>query len=163
MPHPLHFCSQLMVYATDSGYPPRNTTQEARITLRITRNRYTPQFTLSTYVASIPETLQIGGSVLDIMARDDDSEVGAVWICPHPFLFIHFFIHYFILSSLQGAFSRVSYRIIGDDTASQYFSIQPETGRISVKSDLRAENIEFYSVSGVYHLPHPYQGSYITY
>ena len=67
--------TQVRVYATDSGYPPRNTTQEARVILRVTRNRHTPQFTLQSYVATVPETLQTGGSVLDVSARDADSEV----------------------------------------------------------------------------------------
>ena len=58
--------------------------------------------------------------------------------------FEHNMSHIFLL---QQPFNRVSYSIIGDDSAPAYFSISEENGEIRVKSSLAADTATSYTVS----------------
>lgn len=62
-------------YLTDTGYPPRNSTDEARIVIDITRNTGTPVFSNTQYQATISETLLVGSGVLVVNANDQDQAV----------------------------------------------------------------------------------------
>ncbi len=74
----LLYLFQLNVYATDNGFPPQNSSDEARVIIRIKRNIQGPSFTQSRYEAAVPETLDIGGSVLEVSAADRDADVSIV-------------------------------------------------------------------------------------
>ena len=50
---------------------------------------------------------------------------------------------------VQAPFNEVTYELIGDDDGPDYFQIDDKSGKISVKKDLRAENVDFYNVSGM--------------
>ena len=106
--------------AKDSGYPPKDSTNSARVQVIITKNRQAPQFTQRDYSLEVPETTQTGASVLDIQAVDNDP---------------------------PGPFNTVSYSLIGDDAATSFFGVDEKSGRVTVKRDLRTENVEFYTVS----------------
>ncbi len=105
----------------DNGFPQQNSSTPARIRMRVTRNQNAPRFDSETYEKSIPETQQTGSSVIDINAQDADPE---------------------------GPFKTITYSLIGDDAAPNFFEIEPEDGLIKVKRDLRTENVDFYNVSG---------------
>ena len=57
------------------------------------------------------------------------------------------FVLIYIYDLFQAPFNAVKYTLSGDDAGPQYFKINENTGQITVKSDLRAENVDFYNVS----------------
>ena len=66
----------MTIQATDHGYPARNSSNTARVTVRITRNRREPEFDDDPYSLAIEETLDVGKEVMRMTATDSDSEVG---------------------------------------------------------------------------------------
>ena len=72
-----YFTSYFKVHisAVDTGYPPRSSTNNARIQVLVTRNRQAPVFPNSEYGAAIEETTSVGASVIDMTARDNDEPV----------------------------------------------------------------------------------------
>ena len=104
----------------DNGFPQRNSSTAARIRMRVTRNRNAPRFDSEDYEKAIPETQQTSSSILDINAQDGDPE---------------------------GPFRTITYSLIGDDAAPTFFEIEPESGLIKVRRDLRTEKVDFYNVS----------------
>ena len=66
---------QMRVVAIDTGFPAQNSSNEARVIIRVTRNQRTPRFERSSYRKAIPETLAVGGTVIDIKATDNDPAV----------------------------------------------------------------------------------------
>ena len=52
-----------------------------------------------------------------------------------------------MVSFFQKPFNTLTYELIGDGSATSFFEINSEDGRITVSQDLRAENIEFYHVN----------------
>jgi hypothetical protein len=107
------------VIGVDGGYPAQNSSNEARVIIRINRNRDYPRFEKTSYSGAIEEKLAVGGSVIDVRAKDSDQ---------------------------QGPFSEVYYSLIGDDQGPTFFAIDEKSGRITVKRDLRTENVDFYTL-----------------
>ncbi|KAK3089813.1 hypothetical protein FSP39_006721 [Pinctada imbricata] len=103
---------QLTVMVTDNGIPVRQANSPAIVSLTVLRNQFDPFFVSSPYVATIQETTNIGTSVLQVTARDQDT---------------------------NQVFSNITYALIGDDTMPSYFSLNTVTGAISVRSSLTAE------------------------
>ena len=68
----------MYVYATDMGFPAQNSSNEAKVVIRVTRNDKTPKFERTLYTKSVPETIPIDGSVIKLNANDKDSAVS----CP---------------------------------------------------------------------------------
>ena len=73
---------QIHVLATDNGYLPRTSSNNARVQVIVTRNRMAPKFTRPEYVAEVEETKGPGSKVLDMTARDEDPSV-----CSHSYIF----------------------------------------------------------------------------
>ena len=53
----------------------------------------------------------------------------------------------FIFLFSQEIFKTLSYYLLGDDQATTFFRIAPDTGVISVARDLKTDDEEFYTVS----------------
>ena len=60
------------MYATDSGFPAQNSSNEARINVRISRNRRTPRFNQEAYSERVEEIAEVGSQVIDLNANDGD-------------------------------------------------------------------------------------------
>ncbi len=116
----LIFIPQFNVGVMDNGFPQKNSSSPARVRVRITRNRNKPRFDGGEYDKAIPETQEVGSSVMDINAQDSDAE---------------------------GPFKTITYSLIGDDASPTFFEIEPDSGLIKVKRDLKSENVDFYNVS----------------
>ena len=75
----MHFLNvsafQLNVVARDSGFPPRNSSQDARVNVRVMRNRNTPRFDRERYSEAVDERTEVGSVVIDLNANDGDSNV----------------------------------------------------------------------------------------
>ena len=63
------------MFATDSGFPARNSSNDARVTVRVQRNRQTPRFDRDSYSTSVDQRVDVGTQVLDLNANDGDSNV----------------------------------------------------------------------------------------
>ena len=61
---------QLRIIAYDTSYPNNPTT--ATLTIPVTRNVNTPEFTKTSYSAQILENSRVGFSVLEVSAKDKD-------------------------------------------------------------------------------------------
>ncbi len=116
----LIFIPQFNVGVMDNGFPQKNSSSPARVRVRITRNRNKPRFDGGEYDKAIPETQEVGSSVMDINAQDSDAE---------------------------GPFQTITYSLIGDDASPTFFEIESDSGLIKVKRDLKSENVDFYNVS----------------
>jgi len=57
------------------GFPAQNSSNEAKVVIRVTHNDNPPKFERSLYTKSVPETLPIDGSVIKMNANDKDSAV----------------------------------------------------------------------------------------
>ena len=53
-----------------------------------------------------------------------------------------------VLLSRQDRFGKISYEIIGDDTAPKYFSINPESGQVKLKEKVETDTVTEYQVRG---------------
>ena len=65
----------MYVYATDMGFPAQNSSNEAKVVIRVTHNNHPPKFDRRLYTKSVAETLPIDGSVFKMNANDRDSAV----------------------------------------------------------------------------------------
>lgn len=66
---------EMIVSGRDNGIPNRSTNINARVTINIYRNENDPFFVNTPYIRTIPETTQIGNTVLTVTARDNDDLV----------------------------------------------------------------------------------------
>lgn len=104
----------------DGGNPPLTPTgvQTATITVYVTKNDHTPYFINEPYSKDLEGTIQLGASVFQVTARDDD----------------------------RGLFGLVRYKITGDDLAPNYFQIV-DSGLISIKNVLSGVNQNQFKVN----------------
>ena len=68
---------QVNVFASDSGFPTRNSSNDARVNIRVQRNRQTPRFDRESYSGRIEQGVDVGTQVLDLNANDGDSNVSS--------------------------------------------------------------------------------------
>ncbi|XP_041364041.1 cadherin-23-like [Gigantopelta aegis] len=106
----------LFVGAYDLGSPSRQAGQESRISITVTRNRFSPVFVGDPYTVTIPETQSVGSSVALITVTDADN------VAP---------------------FNAVTLRTIGDDLAANYFSVN-SSGVVYVTGKLVSDTVHFY-------------------
>ncbi len=67
---------QIMVKATDGGSPARVSSQQARITVRVTRNANTPRWTGSLpYKTKVNENNAVNSKIFQVRADDRDPTV----------------------------------------------------------------------------------------
>ncbi|WAQ96421.1 FAT4-like protein [Mya arenaria] len=119
---------QFEVTLSDQGQPQSRTALDrATVTVTVTRNEFSPLFFNSTYYTTILESTSIGNSVMTVSAQDQDTN-----------------------------FNQLTFQVIGDDTASTYFSIaqfgtSQNTATITVRSNLANENRDRYYLWKVLH------------
>ncbi|KAL5018742.1 hypothetical protein ScPMuIL_004464 [Solemya velum] len=99
---------ELTIGVKDRGNPPRDSNQEITLTINVIRNKFGPQWRNLPYAGSVSQSVSIGDSVLAVTATDADTPL----------------------------YNIVSYSIFGDDSAPDYFEINPNNGIISVKQKL---------------------------
>ena len=63
-------CCQLTVQASDGGVPPRR--QQVKVTVTISTDKNLPSFDKDSYIANMTEDQQIGASVIQVTALDED-------------------------------------------------------------------------------------------
>ena len=69
----------MYVYATDLGFPAQNSSNEAKVIVRVTRNVHAPMFERDLYTKSVLETVPVGSNVIKLNANDRDSAVSYVF------------------------------------------------------------------------------------
>ena len=99
---------QVLVLASDGGSPPL--TDTATIEVRVQRNLRAPSMREDEYVTKIRETQPLGVDFVRIDATDADN---------------------------QSPYRDVSFRMVGDDVAREFFDVDAESGQVVVVKDLR--------------------------
>ena len=102
------------------GNPSQVSEEQATIVLRVQRNNNCPQLQAETTSASIDQNLAVDRFVLEIKATDSDPP--------------------------NTPFSQLSFELLGDDQASTFFGVDGSTGRVTVKSDLKADQAVVYQL-----------------
>ncbi|KAK3584482.1 hypothetical protein CHS0354_018067 [Potamilus streckersoni] len=102
---------------------PQSSPVNAFVIITIIRNQNTPYFINQPYTASLNENVNIGYTIMDVTARDDDGP--------------------------GTPFGQIRYSIIGDDLAPRIFSINEISGRITVFSSLTQQSAEIFQVNGM--------------
>ena len=65
----------MYVYATDLGFPAQNSSNVAKVIVRVMRNVHAPKFERDLYTKSVLETVPVGSSIIKLNANDRDSAV----------------------------------------------------------------------------------------
>ncbi|KAL3878034.1 hypothetical protein ACJMK2_035670, partial [Sinanodonta woodiana] len=110
------------VLLSDGGSSPRSAASQAQVTVNVTRNQQDPIFFNQVYVATIQESVAIGTSVIDVTAQDSDT---------------------------NSAFNQISFAVIGDDTAPNFYDVTNlggGRGRVVTKAVLSTEGKDRYVV-----------------
>ncbi|XP_067672653.1 protocadherin Fat 4-like [Haliotis asinina] len=94
---------QFGVTAVDKGFPPRFATTPASINIEVLRNNYAPRFQNLPSEITIPVTASVGVDIYTVSAVDDDA---------------------------QAPFNTVTYSLIADDHATNFFTVIRDTGQI---------------------------------
>ncbi|KAL8559117.1 hypothetical protein ACOMHN_046165 [Nucella lapillus] len=104
----------------DQGLPQsRAAIANAVVNVNILRNENPPIFFNATFSAQINETVPVGTSVIRVTATDSDT---------------------------NPQFNLISYSVIGDDTAPNYFDVNSGSGNLITTASLTTENINLYRV-----------------
>ncbi|KAL3878042.1 hypothetical protein ACJMK2_035678, partial [Sinanodonta woodiana] len=106
----------LKAQARDLGTPPL-TSPEIDVTIFVTRNKNPPYFRDDPYVSSINEDASFGYVVYRTSAGDLDT---------------------------QAPFNTLSYSIIGDDSAPNFFDINSTTGIVTLRTSVQSDTIAAY-------------------
>ncbi|XP_076458559.1 protocadherin Fat 1-like [Babylonia areolata] len=106
------------VIASDNAPSPRSSAP-VKVTINILRNNNPPQFINEPYSASFTSSIAVGTSLLTVTATDSD---------------------------LRVPFNQVTYSIIGDDAAPTFFSINTNTGVISLLRSIASDFTDIYRV-----------------
>ena len=101
---------QFRVDATDKGTPPQKSKRPAKVTITVIRNKQTPRFGNLPATISLNMSTAIGTRVFKVEGRDTDT---------------------------RKPFNELSFFIVGDDNAPQYFKID-SNGEIKVRNSLRS-------------------------
>ena len=96
--------------ASDDGSPAL--TDTTTVEVRVTRNLRHPRMREVEYETSIRETQPLGDDFLRVEASDEDN---------------------------QSPYRDVSFRLVGDDVAREFFDVDATSGRIVVIKDLRSD------------------------
>ena len=112
--------SQIVVKAWDLGTPQRPSQDSATVTVRVQRNKNCPQFQQEPFTKTIQQTKSVRSEVMKITAVDYDPQ--------------------------NTPFRKLNFTLLGDDKGPTYFRIDENTGRIYVKTDLRADTEIQYKV-----------------
>ncbi|KAI0235644.1 Cadherin-99C [Lamellibrachia satsuma] len=109
---------KLSIVALDAGNPQLRS-QVAKVTVEVIRNENSPQFEKKTYPFPIDQNVGAGKSITVVKAKDPDA---------------------------KDRFGIIRYEIIGDDTAPNYFSINPESGEVKLKKKVETDTLTGYQV-----------------
>jgi len=109
----------ITVGAYDLGTPQRVASQDATVFISVQRNQFDPVFINQPYDRTIQQDVGLGTFVVRVTATDRDT------VPP---------------------FGEVSYRLIGDDTTTQYFTFDPVSRNITVTRDLTLDTVTAYQV-----------------
>ncbi|RUS85645.1 hypothetical protein EGW08_006591, partial [Elysia chlorotica] len=109
---------QGIVRVQDRGSPVRSAARLSYVTITVLRNRFAPVFVDESCDRDLRQDLGVGTSVTRVQASDED---GA-----------------------GSQFGVVTYDIIGDDSAPVYFTVNPNTGVVSIATTLASENVDTY-------------------
>ncbi|WAQ95445.1 FAT4-like protein [Mya arenaria] len=107
----------ISVGAVDLGNPSRSAAVDANVFISVQRNQFSPEFFNDPYTRSIAQSEAVGSFVLQVTATDRDT------VSP---------------------FGDVSYRLIGDDDGTVYFSFNPTSRNITVARDLSLDTATLY-------------------
>lgn len=111
----------MYVRAYDLGVP-RLTSSVANVTVIVNRNSFTPEFLNTKYNTFLPETTPANTPVFDVTTRDRDT------VPP---------------------FNVVRHSIIGDDSATTFFTIDDVSGQITLAQSILPDTETSYRVSAV--------------
>lgn len=148
----------MTVTATDRGTPQQS--DSATITINIVRNTQSPVFTNSgQYATTIDQNLNIGTSVFTVTATDGDTVVCVVIDTQTTFVPISFCLFDAVLHDIeiqlwlfiwQTPYNVITYTAIGDGIATSYFSIDSNSGLITVRDTLTKDNSATYTVRNIF-------------
>lgn len=76
--HVFLYRPQVNSFLIDTGFPPRQSTSDAHVTITVIRDQYAPVFSNAPYKATISEALNVGGNVIMVTASDQDQVSKAI-------------------------------------------------------------------------------------
>lgn len=94
---------------TDMGIPPKKSSSQATVVVRVVRNEQTPKFSNLPEEITVNQTLPEDIMVFKVVGADEDENV---------------------------PFNRLSYSIVGDDSSPAFFQIDSVTGNVTVRREL---------------------------
>ncbi|XP_036359005.1 uncharacterized protein LOC115211772 [Octopus sinensis] len=109
----------LTIAAQDQGDPPRSSTFDAKVTIQVQRNKFSPTFTEKYIEKSISSTANPGEQIAQILASDQDT---------------------------NAPFNLITYSIEGNDEAKNYFAIDSNTGLITLKKSIGTASQSTYQI-----------------
>ena len=110
----------LRVVARDHGNPPQ-TSDVAQVNIEVLRNLKTPRFEREEYPVEITQTAEVTSKISQVKANDEDP---------------------------REQFGDVKYRVLGDDSAPNFFEVDETTGDVTVRQSVADDSETTYRVSG---------------
>ncbi|XP_076458558.1 cadherin EGF LAG seven-pass G-type receptor 1-like [Babylonia areolata] len=107
----------LRIRAEDGGTPSRTSTVDVTVLVNVIRNVNGPQFINSAITREVSQNAQVGNQIVQVTAVDADG---------------------------QGSFGVITYSIVGVDTAPTFFTIDPQTGSITLSRSLATDTLTEY-------------------
>lgn len=132
------------VLAVDQGKRPKTSSDPASIIVTVKRNDHAPEFPKGTdLIRKIRRDANVDTVIIRVQAPDNDDTVSSSIPYqsakfPHPIVFMVFF--------LKEPFRKVRYSIIGDDTAPVFFSVNAESGDITLSDSVNRDELTVYKV-----------------
>ncbi|XP_035826841.1 protocadherin Fat 4, partial [Aplysia californica] len=110
----------ISIQAEDRGIPTTRTSPtNAFVFVNVQRNDFQPIFFNASYETTIPETVGTDFTVINVLASDSD---------------------------VNSEFNQIRYKAIGDDTATDFFAVNPVSGTITTRQSLVLENFDYYNL-----------------
>ncbi|XP_041363172.1 uncharacterized protein LOC121378881 isoform X2 [Gigantopelta aegis] len=106
------------IYAEDLGVPALRS-DLVQVTINVTRNLNPPVFQNEPYLSSLKADVDPGFEVARVLATDDD---------------------------LKSPFNKLTYDIIGDDSAVDFFHVNSDLGLITLKQSMQSHHAENYRI-----------------
>ncbi len=115
-----HTILQITVLAKDLGLPEARTGPSARVVVNVIRNKERPTFQGTPYLKNITEAEKTNSVIFTVRAQDRDN------IAPY---------------------NQITYSIVGDDSAPNYFAVNETSGQVKIRRDIKNDRETDYQVN----------------
>ena len=110
---------RLRIVARDFGNPPQ-TSDAAQVNVEVFRNLNEPRFERDEYPVTIPQTTDVTSTIVQVRAGDSDP---------------------------REQFGDVKYRVLGDDSAPNFFAVDETSGDVTLQTSVADDTETTYRVN----------------